>query len=326
MRQEVQRRNQVVAAAAVLAVAGVLSWLAGPDPSAFVWPLAVAAIGAGLVWRQAYPELWQRLARSSAGQIITRPGWIRGAFGVLLVISGLIGFLAAKDELSAARPGLAAAGIMLLGLGVIGGPWLLRIVRELDAERQQRGRTAARDEIAARMHDSVLHSLALIQRSAADPHQVQRLARSAERELRQWLDTKADPRAANPNQLSAEGDKTAGEVEDAFGVPIEVVRVGEDLPLGERTLAALQAAREAMLNAARHSGAPSISVYAEAEPDRLSIFVRDRGKGFSLDDIPADRFGVRQSIIGRMDRAGGSALIRSAPGEGTEVEIQVTKE
>jgi signal transduction histidine kinase len=104
-----------------------------------------------------------------------------------------------------------------------------------------------------------------------------------------------------------------------------VVRVGDDLPLGERTLAALQAAREAMLNAARHSGAPAISVYAEAEPDRLSIYIRDRGKGFCLDDIPPDRFGIRQSIIGRMDRAGGTALIRSAQGEGTEVEIQVTK-
>jgi signal transduction histidine kinase len=317
-----KQRNQVLAAAAVIVAAGVLTWLAGPAPSAFIWPLAVALTGAGLVWRQAYPEAWRRMEQSPAGQVLTRPAWIRGAFGVLLVISGLVGFLAARDELKAARPGLAAAGIMLLGLGVIGAPWLLRLVRELDAERQERGRVAARDEIAARMHDSVLHSLALIQRSAADPHQVQRLARSAERELRHWLDATPD----TPTALSTELVKAAGEVEDAFGVPIEVVRVGEDLPLGERTQAALQAAREAMLNAARHSGAPGVSVYAEAEPDRLSVFVRDRGKGFSLDDIPPDRLGIRQSIIGRMDRVGGTALIRSAPGEGTEVEIQVTKQ
>jgi len=321
MRQEVQRRTQVTAAAAVLLAAGALSWLTGPNPGEFIWPLVVAAICAGLVWRQAYPEVWRRMAQTSAGQVLTRPAWIRGAFGVLLVISGLIGFLSARGELTAARPGLAAVGIMLLGLGVIGAPWLLRLVRDLDAERQERGRVAARDEIAARMHDSVLHSLALIQRSAADPHQVQRLARSAERELRHWLDAAPD----DPKALSTELVKVAGEVEDAFGVPIEVVRVGEDLPLGERTLAALQAAREAMLNAARHSGAPGVSVYAEAEPDRLSIFVRDRGKGFSLDDIPPDRLGVRQSIIGRLDRAGGTALIRSAPGEGTEVEIRVSK-
>jgi signal transduction histidine kinase len=317
-----RQRNQVLAAVAVIAAAGVLSWLAGPDPSAYIWPLGVAAIGAGIVWRQAYPEVWQRMAQTSAGQVLTRPAWVRGIFGVLLVISGLIGFLGTQNELSAARPGLAAAGITLLGLGVIGAPWLLRLVRELDAERQERGRRAARDEIAARMHDSVLHSLALIQRSAADPHQVQRLARSAERELRNWLD--ARPQQAKA--LSTELVQVAAEVEDEFGVPIEVVRVGEDLPLGERTLAALQAAREAMLNAARHSGTPGISVYAEAEPDRLSIFVRDRGKGFCLDEIPPDRLGIRQSIIGRMDRAGGTALIRSVPGEGTEVEIQVTKE
>jgi signal transduction histidine kinase len=318
------QRNQVLTAAAVIAAAGLLTWLAGPGPSAFIWPLAVAAAGIGLVWRQAYPELWQRMAQSSAGQVLTRPAWIRGTFGVLLVISGLIGFLGAQGELKAARPGLAAAGIVLLGLGVIGAPWLLRLVRELDAERQERGKTAARDEIAARMHDSVLHSLALIQRSAADPYQVQRLARSAERELRTWLD--ATPAGPDGLVLSTELVKVAGEVEDAFGVPIEVVRVGEDLPLGERTTAALQAAREAMLNAARHSGAPGVSVYAEAEPDRLCIFVRDRGKGFSIDEIPPDRLGVRQSIIGRMDRAGGAALIRSTPGAGTEVEIQVTRQ
>lgn len=317
------QRNQVLAAAAVVIAAGLLTWLTGPGPSMFIWPLAVAAIGAGLVWRQAYPEQWQRMAQTSAGQVLTRPAWIRGTFGVLLVLSGLIGFLGARGELRAARPGLAAAGVMLLGLGVIGAPRLLRLVRELDAERQERGKIAARDEIAARMHDSVLHSLALIQRSAADPYQVHRLARSAERELRNWLD--AAPKDPAELALSTELVKVAGEVEDAFGVPIEVVRVGEDLPLGERTLAALQAAREAMLNAARHSGAPGVSVYAEAELDRLSIFVRDRGKGFSLDEIPPDRLGVRQSIIGRMDRAGGTALIRSAPGEGTEVEIQVTK-
>jgi signal transduction histidine kinase len=318
-----RQRNQVVAAAAVIAAAGVLTWAAGPSPGTYIWPLAVALLGAGLIWRQAYPETWRRMAQSGAGQLVAKPEWVRGAFGGLLVISGLIGFLAARDELRAARPGLAAAGIILLGLGVIGTPWLLRLVRELDAERQERGRRAARDDIAARMHDSVLHSLALIQRSAADPHQVQRLARSAERELRTWLD--ATPEAAQTRTLSTGLAKVAAEVEDAFGVPIEVVRVGEDLPLGERTLAALQAGREAMLNAASHSGAPGISVYAEAEPDRLSIFVRDRGKGFSLDDIPPDRLGVRQAIIGRMDRAGGTALIRSAPGEGTEVEIQVSK-
>jgi signal transduction histidine kinase len=171
------------------------------------------------------------------------------------------------------------------------------------------------------MHDSVLHTLTLIQRSAHNPRYVQRLARTGERELRAWL---SQPSGDARLRLSSELERLAGEVEDIHGVPIDVVCVGE-LVLGTRTSAALLAAREAMVNAAKYSGAPQISVYAEAEPDRLSVFVRDRGRGFDLDAIPGNRMGIRQSIIGRMDRCGGTALVRSAPGDGTEVEIHVTR-
>ena len=300
----------------------VLVWLAGPTPGALIWPLVVAVIGAIVIWRQADPELWRRLLATKAGRTLSQPAWIRGIFGGLLVISGLFGFLASRGQLRAARPGLAATGAIIAGLGLIVAPWLLRMARELDTERQARARATEREELAARIHDSVLHTLTMIQRGAEDPRLVQRLARSQERELRAWLYAPAADPAVE--LLSTQLEKIAGEVEDTYGVPIDVVRVG-DLQLGERTMAALHAAREAMLNAAKYSGAPQISVYAEAEPDRLSIFVRDRGRGFSLDTIPPHRLGIRQSIIGRMDRVGGAAQVRSGPGEGTEVEIQLMR-
>jgi signal transduction histidine kinase len=257
------------------------------------------------------------------GKSLSQPAGLRTIFGVLLVLSGLFGFLATRDEISAARPGLAAAGVIIAGVAVIVAPWLLRMARELDTERQARARATEREELAARIHDSVLHTLTMIQRGAEDPRLVQRLARSQERELRAWLYQPGTSAEAS-DLLSAQLDKIAGEIEDTYGVPIDVVRVG-DLELGDRARAALNAAREAMLNAAKYSGAPQISVYAEAEADRLSIFVRDRGCGFALDEIPKHRLGVRQSIVGRMDRIGGQARIRTAPGEGTEVEIEVMR-
>jgi signal transduction histidine kinase len=314
----------VVYGALVLALAG-LAWLAGPTPGALMWPLIVAVIGAVIIWRQADPELWRSFMASRAGRTLSRPEWLRGIFGALLVISGLLGFLASRGQLAEARPGLAAAGAIIAGVGVIVAPWLLRMARELDTERQARTRATEREELAARIHDSVLHTLTMIQRGAEDPRLVQRLARSQERELRAWLyQPGAQSAAQTSDQLSAQLDKIAGEIEDTYGVPIDVVRVG-DLQLGDRTRAALNAAREAMLNAAKYSGSPQISVYAEAESERLSIFVRDRGSGFSMDDIPKHRLGVRQSIIGRMDRVGGAARIRTAPGEGTEVEIELMR-
>jgi signal transduction histidine kinase len=171
------------------------------------------------------------------------------------------------------------------------------------------------------VHDSVLHTLTLIQRNAHDSGQVQRLARAQERQLRAWLNRPGvDEHAAICGQLTA----VAGEVEDAHGMPIEVVCVG-DCPLSEPMATALQAAREAMVNAAKHSGARQVSVFAEVEPVQVTIFIRDRGKGFSLSEIPAGRLGIRESIVGRMARAGAVASIKSSPGEGTEVELQVAR-
>jgi signal transduction histidine kinase len=171
------------------------------------------------------------------------------------------------------------------------------------------------------VHDSVLHTLTLIQRNAGDPREVQRLARSQERELRGWLYAPA----ADPDEtLAAAVRKLAGEVEDDHGVPIEVVCVG-DCALDGGLASMLQAAREAMVNAAKYAEAPSVSVFAEVEGDHVTLFVRDRGRGFELDQVASDRMGVRGSIIGRMHRNGGKASVRTAPGEGTEVRLEMKR-
>ena len=175
--------------------------------------------------------------------------------------------------------------------------------------------------MAAHIHDSVLQTLTLIQRNAHDPREVLRLARSQERELRAWL---YQPKPGDDTMLAAAVRRIAAEEEDTHGVKIEVVCVG-DCELDERLVAMLHAARQAMVNAAKHSGAPVISVYAEVEPEEVTVFIRDRGKGFVLDEIPEDRMGIRQSIIGRMERNGGSAKIKTAPGEGTEVVLTMKR-
>ena len=283
------------------------------------WPLVIAGLGVVLLWREA-DELqrrrWRRAATSDSPS-----GWLRLAAGIALVLAGGGAFLAIRGQLQDAGRVLLATLVVLIGLLLIAGPYLLRLFRDLSDERLERIRTQERAEVAAHVHDSVLHTLTLIQRNVDDPREVQRLARSQERELRAWLyKPVADPDAT----LAAALERLAGEVEDAHSVPIEVVAVG-DGALDDHSGAALQAAREAMVNAAKYSGAPTISVYAEVEPELLTIFVRDRGRGFDPDDLPEDRMGVRQSIIGRMQRNGGSAVVRSAPGDGTEVKLEMPR-
>ena len=87
----------------------------------------------------------------------------------------------------------------------------------------------------------------------------------------------------------------------------------------------VQAAREALVNAAKHSGESEISLYSEVDDDVVEIFVRDRGVGFDLDEIAEDRMGVRGSLIERMERHGGRAVIRTAPGDGTEVRLEMKR-
>lgn len=193
-------------------------------------------------------------------------------------------------------------------MGAAAGPGLQR-------EQSERIRATERADIAAHLHDSVLQTLALIQRRSDDPATVVRLARSQERELRTWL--YAD-RVQSGDTIAAAVAAVAHEVEDDHGVPIDLVVTG-DQPLDEGGSALVKAAREAMLNAVRH-GAPPVSAYVEVGPHGVECFVRDHGEGFDLDEVGPDRLGVRQSILGRMERHGGSARIRHLEG-GTEIEL-----
>ncbi len=195
------------------------------------------------------------------------------------------------------------------------------MARDLAAERAARIREQERAELAAHVHDSVLHTLTLIQRHVDDPRAVARLARAQERELRAWL---YRPVADPDTTLTAALERMAAEVEDAHAVSVEVVTVG-DCDLDERLRAMLHATREAVVNAAKYAGG-SISLFAEVEPHQVTVFVRDRGEGFVLAAVPPDRMGVRQSILGRMERNGGRATVRGAPGEGTEVQLEMPRE
>jgi signal transduction histidine kinase len=202
------------------------------------------------------------------------------------------------------------------------GPWAWRLAAERDVERTARIRTEERAEMAARVHDSVLQTLALVQRESGDPRRVAALARRQERELRSWL--YPDPRTAEGGGLAAAMDAAAAEVEELHGVPVELVRTG-DLPVDDRVEALVLAAREAMTNAARHSGADQISTFVDVAEDEIAIFVRDRGSGFDPEQVPADAHGIAESIRGRMERVGGTAALSSSP-DGTEVELRLGRQ
>ncbi|HEU0316070.1 MAG TPA: ATP-binding protein, partial [Solirubrobacteraceae bacterium] len=234
-------------------------------------------------------------------------GWLLSLHGGTQLLAPLGGFL------------LVAAALVLLF-----GPWWLRIARDLVVERQGRARAEERADIAARVHDSVLQTLALIQRRAEDPQAVVQLARAQERELRSWLFEGRAPGDADVSSFAEGVRQIQRDVEARHGVPVEVVTVG-DCPLDEHLSALLAAGREATVNAAKWSGAAVISVFAEVEPDNVSIAVRDRGKGFDPATVPGDRKGVAESIRGRMSRHGGEAIVQSAPGEGTKVTLTMPR-
>jgi phage shock protein PspC (stress-responsive transcriptional regulator)/two-component sensor histidine kinase len=311
-------RYLAIAALTIGGVLGVQSLGLGL-PGELIWPLALAGFGAAVLWReadQAQRDRWRLAATGNA-----RPPALASTIGGAgLVIAGAATFLAYHAQLTQVRNGLLAAVVMVAGIAVITGPWWLGTVRELAVERRARIREQERAELAAHLHDSVLHTLALIQRHVDDPREVQRLARGQERELRSWLYRPA------PDQHLDFGhslERIVAEVEDAHGVTIEVVVVGER-KLDDALSAMLQAAREAMVNAAKHACTDAISVYAEIEATKVTVFVRDRGRGFDLAEVPADRLGVKESIVGRMERHGGHAFVRTSPGSGTEIQLEMS--
>ncbi len=264
-------------------------------------------------------EAEPRAAKAQRNALISRTG-----LGVALVIAAGVVFLQATGSLSAARDVVLAVLVVAVGLGVIFFPWIARLARSLSAERGERIRSQERAEMAAHLHDSVLQTLALMQKRADDPREVAALARRQERELRSWLSGRT-AEAGDGAGLSSALEDAADEIERAQGVPIEVVAVG-DVPLDPGGEAIVAAAREAMLNAAKFGHGSTVDVYAEAEPSRLQIFIRDRGPGFDPAAVPPDRRGVRESIVGRMERHGGRAEIRAPEGGGTEVELVLERE
>jgi signal transduction histidine kinase/phage shock protein PspC (stress-responsive transcriptional regulator) len=310
--------SQILAYIALAAGLGMLFLFFGGVLDPLLWFLVFGALGGTILWQQANPAERDEWVASTT---LRGKAWIRTGLGVLLVIVGVIGFLAFQQQLHEARAGLTFALTLLAGIGLIVAPWIIGLVRERDRERRERIRSQERAELAAHIHDSVLHTLTLIQRRADDPREVQRLARVQERALRNWLYQR---RTDVDLTLSPALEGVAAEVEEVHGVPIEVVCVG-DCPLNDGLRATLQAAREAMVNASKYAGVDTISVFCEVEPDEVLVFIRDRGPGFDLDAVPADRMGVRGSIIGRMERHGGHARIRTAPGEGTEVQLRMPR-
>jgi signal transduction histidine kinase/phage shock protein PspC (stress-responsive transcriptional regulator) len=312
-------RGQLLALSAL--AAGGLLLLVGlgvVSATSTLIPLGVAATGLALVWRQA-DEAQRARWRATA----TGPGGVtRLVGGALLLVVGLAGFLATRGQLGAARRGIVSTLVVVVGLAVLTAPFWLRLTADLRAERRERIRSQERAELAAQVHDSVLQTLALIQKAADDPREVARLARSQERELRGWL---YQPARDADLQLVGALERAAAEVEEAHRVAIEVVVVG-DCPADPQVVALVAAAREAMVNAAKHSGVDQVQVYAEVEPGRLAVFVRDRGAGFDAAQVPADRYGLAESVLGRMERNGGSAEVRSSPGEGTEIRLELPRD
>ena len=262
------------------------------------------------------------LVRGAAARIGSESA-MRLVLGGALVLAGLATMFVSGDGFSVMRQVILAAGVTIAGLGLILYPWVRGLLRDLSEERRERIRSEERAEVAAHVHDSVLQTLALIQRNADKPRELVALARRQERELRSWL--YGDRTRESGATLASEMTAMAADVEERHGTEVDVVTVG-DCPLDGHVDALVQAAREAAVNAAKHSGASEVSVYVEVEPERVSVFVRDRGKGFEPRAVPDDRKGISESIEARMVRHGGTAHVTSSPGEGTEVALEIPLE
>ena len=299
------RHRLIGAILLIVAVISVADGLGLND--SLLWPAIMLALGIALVSDTRLP-------------VVGGPSTWRIVIGVIVLIVGVSLFGAYGDPFS--DQALVPPGAVVAALLLIIGPWLWLLAREREAERAARIRTEERAEIAARVHDSVLQTLALIQREAGDPRRVGILARRQERELRSWL--YREPALFEGESLAAALEAAAGDVEDMHGIRVEVVASG-DAPLDDDLRALVLAAREAVTNAAKFSGAGEVSVYLEAGAGGATVFVRDRGVGFDRSAVPADRRGLSESIEGRLARHGGVARIASAPGEGTEVELTIRK-
>jgi signal transduction histidine kinase len=279
-----------------------------------VWSGTLLAFGGAAMWDRT--NLFD--ASDSGGLAPSRTRIVAGA---LLLLAGLASFSSNIDAIESLGPAVTAAALTAAGFMIIFGRWITSLARDLAQERRDRIRSDERTEMAAHLHDSVLQTLALIQRTD-DPKRMITLARAQERDLRNWLyNHKGEGSSIGLRQALEE---TAANVEQKHNVPVEVVIVG-DMPILERNSALVAASGEAMTNAAKHSGASKVSVFAEVHDDVAEVFITDHGCGFDPDSVPEDRHGISGSIVARMLRQGGDAEIISEPDEGTEVRLTIPR-
>jgi signal transduction histidine kinase len=299
----------------------------------FVWTVVLAAIGVVVAYRSASPDERAQLDVILESSAIARGARARGLRGLLIrVVPGVLLLVLGLSILSrvggiwgAAVPALVGGAVLLGGILVLLAPWWLQNVRDLSRERRERVRVEERNALAAHVHDSVLQTLTLIERAAPDNPDVIRLARSQERALREWL---FDPDASRPDPkvetLASQVAAIQRDVERDYGVRVEVVVVG-DVAADDAVAALAGAGREACINAAKWSGAATVTVYAEVEESRVTLFVRDTGTGFDLDAVAPDRHGIAMSIRDRLAGVGGGSTIRTSPEAGTDVELWVPR-
>lgn len=295
----------------MLAFQSVGLWFGG-----VVWPATLVIFGLAIAIDTSGINYEQSLS-GIAGTTGKRRSWWLVIGGLVMMALGIAVVLSSLDSLQ----GMGVLALALLaaisGFAIVAGPWLWSLIEDLRTERRARIRSEEKAEVAAHLHDSVLQTLALIQRTD-DSKKMVTLARSQERELRAWL---FDEEAGNVETLRGALEQAAMRVEEAHDVPVSVVVAGNSSLPSERQSALVGAATEAMLNAAKHSGAAKVSVFAEGGSGAVEVFITDQGTGFDQDTVSEDRKGVAESIRGRMVRHGGKASVDSTIGTGTEVHL-----
>ena len=276
--------------------------------------IATIGIGIAIVWltRDAtWPRWWKILTSLigillawSGGTVVLTHLWDEFSIDVSAYILRYLAIAFA-----------AGAAMIACGIGFL--PWIIHPKRT-EEDKQAELIAQTRADIAAHLHDSVLQTLAVIQKKSTDAKAVAQLARHQEKELREWLYSENTDEESMTTALK----EVIAELESTYPVAVELVTVG-DHEMTVELDAVVRAAREAILNAAKHSGADKIDVYAEISVERAEAYIRDRGRGFKTEDIGEDRMGIRGSIIDRMTRYGGTVDIRSTEGEGTEIRLSM---
>ena len=314
-----RERRRGKALVAVALVGAVLSFMMTTATGLnIIVPVVVVALGAGLVWQQ-----YDRGGKTSPRSAFD---WARVTAGATLVVVGLAVVVLGQVEFAALQSSLLAVLATLVGVVLLSVPVGLRMWHSLEEERAARIREAERSDIASHLHDSVLQTLALIQKRSGDPAQVSRLARRQERELRQWLFGAGSRMSSGATTVSGAVEVMVGDIEDSYGLRVDQVVVGGDVAVGDVEDAVLGAVREALVNVAKHAGVDTADVFVENDGRALSAFVRDRGGGFDPDSVDGDRHGLAQSIRHRVESRGGTVTVRSTLGRGTEIGIEMPLE